>query len=415
LDTVDGAERESRRVNKYVVEITLPDGRVRKISASDMKVTAWDSTTNRIRLESGFWWKPMSPVFYEKESYKGNWKRVEQGPEALGNPPIQVAVAEGINRPPTVVASDPATKRNSVLLDLNPGFERLKFGNVEAIEWKATDGHLVRGGLFFPPGFISGERYPLVIQTHGFDPDHFYMDGPWSGAFCARPLAANGFVVLQVGSSPDHEEDGKYAQTPQEAPREMAGYEGAIEYLDNKDIIDRTRVGIIGFSRTVYTVTYTLTHSKYRFAAATIADGVDGSYFQYLAFGLGDYVLVNGGEPSGPTLKLWMQHAPGFNLDKVRTPLRIEAYGPWAILEGWECYAGLSHMNKPVDFIYLPDAQHLLVKPWEQRLSQQGNVDWFMFWMLGKNRISPDAAAQYLRWNALRRLGNEEKAEDTSQ
>ena len=42
----------------------------------------------------------------------------------------------------------------------------------------------------------------------------------------------------------------------------MAAYEGAIDYLDEKGMIDRARVGILGFSRTVWKVEYTLTHSK---------------------------------------------------------------------------------------------------------------------------------------------------------
>src|SRR4029077_4002316 len=142
-----------------------------------------------------------------------------------------------------------------------------------------------------------------------------------------------------------------------------------------RGLIDRSRVGIIGFSRTVYEVGYTLTHSNYKFSAATIADGIDGGYFQYLAFYpiLQDSELLNGGQPSGAGLSLWLKNSPTFNLDKVNAPVRIEAFGPGAVLEGWEWFAGLSRCHKPVDFIYLPDAQHLLVKPWERMVSQQGN------------------------------------------
>ena len=64
----------------------------------------------------------------------------------------------------------------------------------------------------------------------------------------------------------------------------MALYESAIDYLDRRGLIDRNRVGIMGFSRTFWYVTYTLTHSKHHFAAAAIADGLDYSYFQYMAF-----------------------------------------------------------------------------------------------------------------------------------
>jgi len=115
-----------------------------------------------------------------------------------------------------------------------------------------------------------------VIQTHGFKQDKFWIDGPWSGAFAAQPLASKGFVVLQVGSSVDPWEDEKYANTLQEVDRHMAAYEGAVDYLDKRGIVDREKVGLIGFSITTYYLAYTLTHSKHHFAAATLADGFDG-------------------------------------------------------------------------------------------------------------------------------------------
>src|SRR5262249_32943752 len=145
------------------------------------------------------------------------------------------------------------------------------------------DGHEVGGGLYFPRNFDPQRRYPLVIQTHGFNPEKFWIDGPWSSAFAAQPLASEGFVVLQVGRAVEAKYD---ADPGMEGPRSMAAYEGAVDYLDSRGLIDRNRVGIIGFSRTVLHVGYALTHSKYRFSAAMLVDGIDAGYFQYIAFSL---------------------------------------------------------------------------------------------------------------------------------
>jgi dipeptidyl aminopeptidase/acylaminoacyl peptidase len=279
------------------------------------------------------------------------------------------------------------------------------------VNWKATDGHEVEGGVYLPVDFVSGRRYPLVIQTHGFNSDRFWIDGPWSTAFAAQPLAGKGFVVLQVGSSKDAAQSDSYIQSPKEGPRMMAEFEGAIDYLDHRGLIDRDRVAIIGFSRTVYHVAYTLTHSKYHFAAATLADGIDGGYFQYLAFpnSPGDNAFVNGGPPLGEKLVQWLHNSPGFNLDKVRTPMRLEAHGPGSLLGAWEWFAGLSLQLKPVDLIYLPQAPHLLVRPSERLVSQQGNVDWFTFWLKGEEDPDPIKAAMYSRWRELRNLRQEER------
>ena len=192
-------------------------------------------------------------------------------------------------------------------------------------------------------------------------------------------------------------------ETPEEAPRQMAAYEGAIDYLDRRGIVDRNRVGIIGFSRTVFHVEYTLTHSTYHFAAASLADGIDGGYVNYLFWPGADYVRVNGGLPFGPSFDLWRKNSPGFNLDKVAAPVRLEYYGHDP-LGGWQWFSGLSILAKPVDYLWLPDGYHMLVKPWERLASQQGTVDWFTFWLENTEDPSPEKRGQYQRWEGLRRL-----------
>jgi fermentation-respiration switch protein FrsA (DUF1100 family) len=273
---------------------------------------------------------------------------------------------------------------------------------VQEIRWNATDGREVVGGLYLPPDYKPGVRYPLVIQTHGFDKSRFWIDGPFSSAFAAQPLAAKGIVVLQVGGSAHPSRDKSVTGTPEEGPREMAAYEGAIDDLDRRELIDRDRVGIIGFSRTAFRVGYTLTHSKYHFAAATLADGFEGGYVNYLLFQGVDSVGVNGGLPSGSSLALWLKNAPGFNLDKVTAPIRIEEYASGSLLGGWEWFSGLSFREKPVELIWIPFGTHLLVKPWERLVSQQGNVDWFDYWLQGRSDPDPAKREQYQRWEILR-------------
>jgi len=236
-----------------------------------------------------------------------------------------------------------------------------------------------------------------LIQTHGFRKDRFWISGPWNSAFAAQPLAAHGIVVLQVGYAPGGE-DMKYTNTPEEAPRQMAGYEGAVDYLDSRGLIDRNHVGLLGFSRTGFYVAFTLTHSKYQFAAATLADCFEAGYMNYLLWPNTDYTGVNGGPPLGANLESWIRNSPGFNLDKVKVPVRLEDYGPVGVLAGWQWFSGLSLLDKTVDFVWLPYASHLLVKPWERLASQQGNVDWFVFWLKGEMDPDPAKKEQYARW-----------------
>ena len=91
------------------------------------------------------------------------------------------------------------------------------------------------GGLYLPPNYRPGKRYPLVIQTHGFDKDRFRIDGPFTSAFAAQPLASKGIAVLQVGRSVESGPHTTATNTTEEGPREMAAYEGAIDELIDED------------------------------------------------------------------------------------------------------------------------------------------------------------------------------------
>jgi hypothetical protein len=251
----------------------------------------------------------------------------------------------------------------------------------------------------------------MVIQTHGFHSTAFVPEGASASGYAAQPLAARGRLVLQM----DYVAMRGDAGGQREGPSAMRSFEAAVDYLDSLGLIDRTKVGLIGWSATYYHVQYARTHSQHKFVAAMITDGIDMSYLQYLIFQptrplmaakatTSHEALVNGDPPLGRALQTWLERAPDFNLDRLRTPLRITALQPPALLEEWEVYAGLLLQHKPVEMLYLPDGAHGLVKPQERLTSQQGTVDWFGFWLLGEESADPAKGDEYARWRDLREL-----------
>jgi dipeptidyl aminopeptidase/acylaminoacyl peptidase len=308
-----------------------------------------------------------------------------------------------MNLAPQIVALDPTTKRKVQLLDLNPELGGLALGKVEVLSWKDTDGKLLSGGLYLPPNYVPGKRYPLVIQTHGFDPHGFWPDGPYTTSFAAQALANKGLVVLQV-------DDIFYDSlvSPKEAERVMKVYESAVSYLERRGIIDGTRVGLVGFSRTAFYVKYALTHSARRFAAAVVSDGIDAGYMQYLILAnarpltAAEFEVMIGSKPFNAGLSAWMQKSPGFGLGRVYSAVLIQALEPSSLLDEWEWFAAMKQLGRPVDLLYLPGGTHVLVKPWDRLASEQGTVDWLCFWLTGSEDLDPLKAAQYRRWRALR-------------
>jgi hypothetical protein len=400
---VDPAERALRKAHSFLVEFEIPSRQFVKVSQDDLILLKWDPKTGLVacgvgRIDS-LKGKTTPKVYFRKSGQA--WSKAS-APGQTEVPPLpDIVLDEGMNTPPHIVAIEPRTRRKSLLMDLNPQFQNLNLAKVEEITWKGSRGIEVKGGLYWPPHYVTGKKYPVVVQTHGWNPDRFWMDGPWPTAFAAQALAGNGFFVLQV---PDP--DWHIWVTSKEAPRAMASYEGAIDYLDRRGLIDRNRVGITGFSRAYWYVAYTLTHSKHHFAAATLADGVDYSYFQYMVFSeFGrEFEPVYDGPPYGKNMSRWLKQSPAFLMDKIETPLRIQTLGPESLLLDWHWYSGLSLLGKPVEKIYVPEGAHILEKPWDRMVSQQGNVDWFCFWLKGEEDPDPTKAEQYKRWRELRSL-----------
>jgi len=406
LDVSDPREREARRVHTYVVEIRLLAHAVSVVTDESLVPVAWHSAgavvsfrrSGEKQCEGG----QQASVWYEKAA--DGWKRRDSDVPVVIEACPNVTVEQSLNEPARIVMRDVHNSEVHTLFDLNSQFADLAFTRVERLRWPGGNGRFVEGGLYLPVGYVPGKKYPLVIQTHGFDPNAFWIEGPHTTAFAAQPLASRGIVVLQVN-------DIFYDSlvTPAELDRAMDAYESAIDELDKRGLIDPARVGLVGFSRTGMYVKYALTHSRKSFAAAVVADANDGGYLQYVlnepfAPRIGaEMDAVFGAAPFGDGLQIWFQKSPGFRLDAVRTPVLIEALGPWSLLNEWEWFSGLKRLEKPVDLVYLPTGTHVLVKPWDRQVSMEASVDWLCFWLTGEEDPDPRKKAQYSRWREFQR------------
>jgi hypothetical protein len=399
LENSSGEERKLRRSLMFAVEVSPETSKWHQIDHGPL--TLFGRVKKCIRFSTTGDSKGKDPITTRLICKSGSdWNTAVDESHELSNP--QVLIDEDLNSPPKIAIVAPNSKHRIVLLDLNPQFHELRFGRVEEIRWKGLHGDPVDGALFYPVDYRAGERYPLVIQTHGFIPKRFIIDGIFSTANAAQPLAGRGMMVLQADESLAD------MGTTTELQRELAGIDGAIDYLDGRGLVDVNRLGIVGFSRTCLHVSYALSHSKYHFAAASLTDGLDGGDFQYTAFSNSDIAAawttekIIGATPFGPGMTTWINRSPLSSLNTVRTPLLLLAQNGTALLNEWEWFAGLNRLNRPVELIYLKDGSHLLEKPWHRMVSLQSNVDWFSFWLKNDETKDPAKSEQYLRWRHLR-------------
>jgi hypothetical protein len=329
--------------------------------------------------------------WHDLGSVSGDDRREQNG--------VRIDIVQGLNTPPVVVAKEPDGSGARVIWDPNPQLKGIALGKATIYHWKDATAREWTGGLYEPVNYVTGRRYPLVVQTHGFEKNAFRPSGLFSTAMAARALAARGIIVLQVASCP-------ILIGPQEGPCEVAGYDAAVRQLAAQGVIDPRRVGVIGFSYTVYTVLQALTSSSTQFAAASITDGLSYGYWEYLTNadkdGSSQEDAMVGARPFGTGLRLWLSRAPDFNLQKVHTPLLVTSSGRVSLVTSmWEPYAALWSLNKPVDLVVLDSGEHVLTEPAARMASQGGAVDWFRFWLEGYESPRPIMPGEYARWEQL--------------
>jgi dipeptidyl aminopeptidase/acylaminoacyl peptidase len=341
-----------------------------------------------------------------------------------------VGVHETVTSPEDLFVYTLGEDRIRLLTDLNLQLRQVQFASVEKVHWTTPEGLNVTGLLFLPPDYVPGKRYPLVIQTKG-DSGWFTCD---SGAnhdpsFAPQPIAAAGMMYLVRSYGNDWDYQNEVAMRPKEYPggigeaaQAMDIWESAVDMLDRRGLVDPSRVGIIGFSRTGWEVEFDLVHSRVRYAAATVADNVQYSLSDYwlIPWASLDDERMYGGPPYGDSLESWRRYSISFNLERIHTPLLMEEMGygihddmrysiPTVLAVCYEVAKSLARLGRPVEMYYYPDEDHQPDHPKARLASLTRNLDWYRFWLQGYEDDNPSKKDQYQRWRELRKLHEDDK------
>ena len=393
-----------------------PDGRWRE--AAGEALDGLRSAGTRTRIELG-------PAQAERSRGAG-----ETAPRK--NPPAggtareawRLQVRQALNQPPDVVAIGPKG-REVRLTVLNPQFAADQWGTMQEYSWTDAKGRRWDGGLMVPADYQPGVRYPLVIQSYGFDPKRFYRDGSniydgFTSGFAGRAFLREGLLVLALpwrastGAPPD--EHGSIAAFAE-------GVRGAIDSLVAQGIVDRDRIGILGWSATGVRVQNLITFTDAPIRAATVLDGdANTLYSMTITYAFTDSTQkikeeANQGGPFGESRERWIRNDPSLHTDCIRAALRIESYGAYA-KNNSDIYALLRRQYRPVEMLKFPEGAHALSRPSERMVSLQGNVDWYRFWLKGERRqalLVPGETAdtlqdQYARWEQMQAMKAEADA-----
>jgi hypothetical protein len=344
-----------------------------------------------------------------------SWNRVIGPGDSQNDLGVAFEQRQTLTTPPAIYARNQRTGKETLLLDSNPHLvDRFTLGNVQYLTGTLPSGDVWQATVYYPTNYLAGRRYPLVIQSdYGIFPKANFSlyglrdagTGPSPIAPSAAQLLANRQIMVVEASihTKDHQ-----VHFETEAARNQAAWETIVRTLDRKGMIDKTRVGISGFSRNGYYIEYALTHSRFPWAAAIAADNYDPSYMTAgiaLNWDIQNFDS-NGAPPFGNGLQRWLKAAPGFNVEKIRSPLMLEAQtgGITALSWFWEIFSRLEYLHYPVELWAIPDyerATHNTQNPKQILAVEHRVIDWFEFWLKGYEDSDSNKRAQYANWERL--------------
>lgn len=309
-----------------------------------------------------------------------------------------ICVAAAAATPPSLERIDVDRGLRQTLFDPNQDLRQRAAPAVEQLAWQLADGRPATATVMY-----DRSRRPAgaPLFLHHYQCSGFLRGGGPGDRFPMLTMIGVGFVVACLNYAPNAEADGvgRFRDA-------LASVTGLVDQLARRGMIDRGRVGMGGFSFGSESTMWTAMNSDL-LAAASITSGQfePGMYWMSTVRGrdyaepLRAYFGVGSPDedPEG-----WRRLSPALNTERIRVPLLMQL--PEQEARGTEqLYSRLSNSMTPVELYAFPDEAHIVVQPRHMRATYQRNLDWFRYWLLGEVDDDPARAAQYQRWEALRR------------
>lgn len=267
----------------------------------------------------------------------------------------------------------------------------------EKLEWKGADGVTVEGLVFYPLDYQAGQRYPLVVQTHGGPAasDKFGF-GRWSNY--VQVLTALGYVVLQ----PNYRGSTGYGDA---FLRDMVGsyfknshldVMAGVDHLIKLGVADGDRMAKMGWSGGGHMTNKIITFTN-RFKAAASGAGAANWVSMYAQSDVRIYRTPwFGGTPwqKDAPIDLYWEHSPLKDVANVTTPT-IFLVGEQDVRvpmpQSVEIYRALLSNGVPTHLYVAPREPHGWQELRHELFKVNVELDWFERWVTKRTYTSEKA------------------------
>jgi dipeptidyl aminopeptidase/acylaminoacyl peptidase len=253
----------------------------------------------------------------------------------------------------------------------------------ETIRWKSQDGAEIEGVLHKPADFQAGRRYPLLVVIHG-GPTGVSRPVPYGqvGYYPVDAYLAKGALVLE----PNYRGSAGYGEQFRSLNVRNLGIGDAWDVLSGIDalvqqgLVDKDRVGSMGWSQGGYISAFLTTRHADRFKAISVGAGISDWMTYYVNTDIHPFTRQYLKATPWDDPKIYADTSPMTYIKQARTPTLIQ-HGEndlrVPIPNAFQLYQGLRDQNVPVQLAIFKGFGHGLTKPKANRGAMQQNLDWF--------------------------------------
>ena len=255
-------------------------------------------------------------------------------------------------RCPDIWSSTTEFKKINRISDINPHQDEYKWGDVELIQWKASNGQMLDGLLYKPDDFDPTKKHPLLVYFYERRSDNlhsYYAPAAGRSIINFSFYVSRGYVLF-VPDIP--------YQTGEPGPSAVNSVVSGTQAVVDMGFIDEKRIGMQGHSWGGYQAAYLVTKTD-MFACAEAGAPVSNMTSAYggIRWGTGlsrmfQYERTQSriGDTLWNARDKYIENSPLFSADKINTPLLIlhndeDGAVPW--YQGIELFVAMRRLEKP--------------------------------------------------------------------
>jgi dipeptidyl aminopeptidase/acylaminoacyl peptidase len=394
LFTSNGADTTSNfYTNSRFFSIDVNSRTIRQL-AKNLDEDLGGFTWTKTGIYAAIWNKNEARLYYKIDPVTGNHSTLLTTPEqifgfsfSVGGDRIAFVGRNGdqLNEVFISTVNNPQPVQLTKLTNQITGW---KAAQSEVISWKSKDGATIEGVLHKPANYDASKKYPLMVVIHG---------GP-TGIDTPTPVPGYVYPILQwldkgcLVLRPNYRGSAGYGETFRSlnvknlGVGDMWDVMSGVEYLDKKGMIDKTKMGSMGWSQGGYISAFLTTNTD-AFKAISVGAGISNWMTYYVNTDIHPFTRQYLKATPWSDEAIYKKTSPMTNINKAKTPTLIQ-HGEYdrrvPIANAYELLQGLRDKNVPAELIVYKGFGHGITKPKERLAATWHNWQWFNKYVWGE-------------------------------